>query len=133
MRVYLDCTVPMAVASKDDPNREAARDLLAQVRDGKIQACTSTRSLEEIVERYAAIKRQDLAQKVYDLFVALCPEVLPVTLADTDQARDLLLKVPGITPRAAMHAGILHANRIERIASFDPAFAGLPKIKRWEW
>lgn len=133
MRVYIDCSVPMAVASKADPNRDPARGLLAKVRDGQIEACTSTRALAEIVERYSSMGRQDLAQKVYDLFVALCPEVLPLSLADTDRARDLLLKVPGITPRAAMHAGILHANGIEHIATFDPAFAGLPKIKRWEW
>ena len=133
MRVYVDCTVPMAVASKDDPNRDAARAFLAKVQEREIAACTSTHSLAEIVERYAALKRHDLAQKVYDLFTALCPEVLPMTLADTDRARDLLLKVPGITPRAALHTGVLHANGIERIATFDPAFEGLPGVKRWEW
>ncbi len=133
MKVYIDCTVPMAVASKDDPNREKARAFLAQVRDGEVDGCTSTWTLAEIVERYAAIKRPDLAQKVYDLFTAICPEVLPLTLADTDRARDLLLSAPGISPRAALPAGVLHANGIERIATFDPAFEALPKIKRWEW
>ena len=69
---------------------EPARRFLARVRAGEVEACTSTEVLHEILYRYVALRRLDLAREVYDLFVSLCPVVLPVTLADTDRAKQLL-------------------------------------------
>jgi cytidylate kinase len=48
------------------------------------------RALAEILYRYAALKRRDLAAEVYELFVQVCPIVLPLTIADTDRARTLI-------------------------------------------
>ena len=56
--------------------------------------------LQEILYRYSALTRRDLAAAVYDLFAQLCPVVLPVTLADTDRAKALLMThdvINGIT------------------------------------
>ncbi len=77
----------MYVAGAEHPNREPARRFLAEVQAGEIAACTSTEVLQEILYRYSALQRLDLADKVYDLFVQVCPVVLDVTLADTDRAR----------------------------------------------
>lgn len=38
----------------------------------------------------SAMGRLGLASAVYDSFVAVCPTVVGVTLADTDRARDVL-------------------------------------------
>ena len=48
------------------------------------------RVIQEILYRYASLKRLDVAAEVYDLFVQVCPVVLPVTLADTDRAKSLV-------------------------------------------
>ena len=53
----------------------------------EVDICTSTEVLQEILYRYSALGRRDLAGAIYDLFVQLCPVVVPVTLADTDTAR----------------------------------------------
>ena len=76
----------MYVAGRDHALREPARRFLARVRDGEIEGCTSAEVLQEILYRYSSLRRADLAGEVYDLFVRLCPEVFPVTLADTDRA-----------------------------------------------
>jgi len=83
--IFVDSNIPMYVAGRDHPLREPARRFLARVRAGEIEACTSTEVLQEMLYRYAALKRPDLAREVYDLFVQFCPVVLPVTLADTDR------------------------------------------------
>jgi predicted nucleic acid-binding protein len=73
--VFIDSNVPMYVAGREHPNREPSRRLLAAVQRREIDACTSAEVLQEILYRYSALKRLDLASSVYDLFVKICPVV----------------------------------------------------------
>jgi predicted nucleic acid-binding protein len=130
MKIFVDSNVPMYVAGRDHPHREPARRFLARVRAGEIEGCTSTEVLQEILYRYVGLKRPDLAHEVYELFVQLCPVVLPVTLADTDRARDLLRAVPGLSVRDAVHAGVALNHDVSRIASFDRGFDAIAGIER---
>lgn len=120
----------MYVAGADHPNREPARRLLDRVRRGRVDACTSTEVLQEILYRYTALDRRDLAREVYDLFVEVCPVVLSVTIADTDRARDLLAGVKGISARDAVHAGVMLNHGIELIATYDAGFDRVDGIRR---
>ena len=130
MKVFVDSNVPMYVAGREHPLREPARRFLARVRAGEVEACTSTAVLQEILHRYVGLKRLDLAHEVYELFVRLCPVVLPVALADTDRARDLLRAVPGLSVRDAIHAGVALNHDIAAIASFDRGFDAIDGIER---
>ena len=132
MRVFVDSNIPMYVAGREHPNREPARRLLERVRRGEIEACTSTEVLQEILYRYAGLGRRDLAEQVYDLFVQICPEVLPVTLADTDRARELLQEVPQASVRDLVHAAVMVNNGVARVATFDQGFDEIPLIERLE-
>ncbi len=128
--VFIDSNIPMYVAGRDHALRAPALRLLARVRAGEIEACSSTEVLQEILYRYAGLRRLDLAREVYDLFVALCPVMLPVTLADTDRARDLLDAGGGISVRDAVHAAVMLNNGVEEIASFDTGFDLVPGVRR---
>lgn len=130
MRVFIDSNVPMYVAGRDHPNREPSRRFLHRVREGKVDACTSTEVLQEILYRYSSLARLNLAREVYDLFVEICPVVLPVTLADTDRARDLLCGASGLSARDALHAAVMLNHEIESIATFDSGFDGVAGIRR---
>lgn len=120
----------MYVAGREHRNREPARRFLERVREGTVEACTSTEVLQEILYRYSALERLDLAREVYDVFVEVCPVVLSVTLADTDRARDLLCGTAGISARDAVHAAVMLNNEVEWIATFDAGFDGLAGIRR---
>ena len=129
--VFVDSNVPMYVAGREHPLRDRARRFLEGARAGDVEICTSTEVLQEILYRYSALKRLDLASAVYDLFVQLCPVVLPVALADTDRAKALLTTVKGLTARDAVHAAVMLNNAISRIATFDEEFdrvAGVTRI-----
>jgi len=130
MKVFIDSNIPMYVAGQEHPNRASALRFLARVKSGEIEAYTSTEVLQEILYRYSAIGRLDLAGEVYDLFVGICPVVLPVTLADTDRARELLRTVAGIPARDAAHAALMLNHGIRLIATFDPGFDRVPGIRR---
>jgi len=132
VRVFIDSNIPMYVAGTEHPNRGPAVRFLEAVRGGEVEACTSTEVLQEILYRYHALGRLDLADRVYDLFVALVPEVLPVTLADTDRARDLLVSTKGISARDAVHAAVMINNDVERIATFDRGFDRIGRVARVE-
>ncbi len=130
MKVFIDSNIPMYVAGAAHENREPARRFLNRVRQGKVGGCTSTEVLQEILYRYSSLGRLDLAREVYDLFVEICPEVLGVTLADTDRARDLLGEVAGISARDAVHAAVMLNHGVEWIATFDSGFDRIPGIRR---
>lgn len=132
MRVFIDSNVPMYVAGADHPNKAPARRFLARVRSGNIEGCTSTEVLQEILYRYSALQRLDLAGQVYDLFVQICPVVFDVTLADTDRARDLLLAIQGISARDALHAAVMLNHQVDWIATFDRGFDGVTGLSRWD-
>jgi predicted nucleic acid-binding protein len=130
MKVFIDSNVPMYVAGRDHANREPARRVLERARAGDIEACTSTEVLQEILYRYAALRRIDLAGAVYDLFVQLCPVIFPVTLADTDRAKSLLGSTKGVGVRDAIHTAVMANNDVTTIATFDGAFDRMPGVSR---
>lgn len=132
MKVFIDSNIPMYVAGSEHPHRDPSRRFLAKVQSGEIEGYTSVEVLQEILYRYSALRRLDLAREVYDIFVQICPVVFDVTLAETDRARDLLLEVTGISARDAIHAAVMLNRDVEWIASFDGGFDRVPGIRRME-
>jgi len=130
--VFVDSNLPMVVAGRDHPFREPAKRFLERARAGEIAICTSTEVLQEILYRYVGMGRPDLGASVYDLFVQLCPTVLPVTLADTDRARASLPMPIGVSVRDILHAAVMLNNAITQIATFDAGFDLIPGISRVE-
>lgn len=132
MKVFVDSNIPMYVAGADHPNRDPATRFLENAADSGHELCTSTEVLQEILYRYTALGRADLADRVYDLFVALIPEIFSVSLSDTDLARRILLSTPGLSARDAVHAGVMLNRGVNRIATFDRGFDRIEGIERVE-
>jgi predicted nucleic acid-binding protein len=130
--VFVDSNLPMYVAGRDHPHRAPARRFFERARAGDVDICTSTEVLQEILYRYVALGRRDLAASVYDLFVQMCPTVWPVTLADTDRARRLVVEVTALSVRDSLHAAVMLNNDVTEIATFDTAFDGVPGVTRVE-
>lgn len=130
MKVFIDSNIPMYVAGREHPHRAPAKRFLEQVRSGKFDGCTSTEVLQEILYRYTALDRRDLAVEVYDLFAGICPVIFPVTLADTDRSRDLVQTLSGCGVRDALHVAVMFNNDVTRIASFDQGFDRIEGVRR---
>ena len=69
MKVFVDSNIPMHVAGAEHPNQQPSRRFLARMHTGEIEGCTSTEILQEILYRYSALGRRELAAEVYDLFL----------------------------------------------------------------
>ena len=132
MKVFVDSNIPMYVAGSEHPNRAPASRFLEAAVGGDFDLCTSTEVLQEILYRYASLERLDLAEQVYDFFVALIPEIFDVTLADTDLAKGVLVTTAGISVRDAVHAAVMMNRGVESIASFDRGFDRIGSIRRLE-
>lgn len=132
MTVFIDSNVPMYVAGRDHALKAPATAFLERVRRGEIAACTSTEVLQEILYRYVGLDRLDLASEVYSLFVEICPVVLPVTLADTDRAVEILTSAVGLSVRDALHAAVMLNHEVTSIATFDRGFDGVVGVERLE-
>jgi uncharacterized protein len=131
LKVFVDSNIPMYVAGRAHENREPALRFLDSIRRGEREACTSTEVLQEVLYRYSALKRFDLAKDVYDLFTQICVEILPVTLADTDRAKSMVCaKNAGLGVRDAIHAAVMLNNNVAQIATFDQGFDRIKGIKR---
>ena len=130
MKVFVDSNIPMYVAGRDHPNREPSRRFFEAVRRSEFFAVTSTEVLQEILYRYVALGRVDHARDVYELFTQLCAEVLPVTLADTDRAKEIVCSGAKVSVRDAVHAAVMHNNGLTALASYDDGFDQLKGIKR---
>jgi uncharacterized protein len=130
VRVFIDSNIPMYVAGRDHPLRDPSRRFLARVQPGELEACTSTEVLQEILYRYVGLRRPELAVEVYDLFVGLCSTVFPVTLADTDRARDLVRESAAGSTRDLVHAAVMLNNDVTKVASFDSGFDDIRGIER---
>jgi|SRR5579871_3404172 len=130
MTVFVDSNIPMYVAGRDHPLRNPARRFLQRARAGEFDIATSAEVLQEILYRYSSLKRLDLAGAVYDLFVEVCPTVWPITIADTDRARAILLDTRTVSARDALQAAIMLNNGVSRIATFDAGFDAIDGIQR---
>ena len=130
MTVFIDSNIPMYVAGKPHPHRGPSLRLLERVRSGEVEGVTSTEVLQEILFRYSALGKLDLAVSVYDLFAQICSKVLPVTLADTDRTRAMLPTLEGVSVRDAIHASVMLGNGIRTIATFDEGFDRIRGLKR---
>ena len=129
MKVFIDSNIPMYVAGTEHPNREPARRFMERVRSGEVEGCTSTEVLQEILYRYSALGRLDLAGTVYDLFVAVVPEIFDIGLSDTDRARHLLTSAGGLSARDAVHAAVMLNQGVDTIATFDRGFERVGEIR----
>ena len=130
MRVFIDSNIPMYVAGRDHPHREPARRFLARVQSGEVEGCTNTEVLQEILYRYVGLRRTDLAVEVYELFVGLASAVFPVTLADTDRAKDLVRAGIEASVRDAVHAAVMLNNDVQTVATFDSGFDHIAGVER---
>ena len=130
MRAFVDSNIPMYVAGRDHPHREPARRFLARVQSGEVEGCTSTEVLQEILYRYVGLRRTDLAVEIYDLFVGMCSAVFPVTLADTDRAKELVHGGMEASVRDAVHVAVMLNNDVQTIATFDGGFDRVAGVER---
>ena len=127
---FLDANLIMYSLGGPHPLREPCKRVLERIRSGEIRALTNTEVLQEILHRYFSIDKPDIAETAYTSVIQLCATVFPVTLAEMDNALELMKATPSITSRDAVHAATIINNGIKEIISTDNHFDLISQVKR---
>ena len=128
--IFVDSNIPMYLVGAAHPNKAAARRLLETAVEGGQKLVTSAEVFQEILHRYAFIRRRDAIQPAWDALRGVADEIFGVELGDVDRARAIVLERHALSARDALHAAVMQRHGVTRIMSFDAAFDGLPGIVR---
>ena len=128
--ILIDTNVFMYSAGAAHPNKAPSVELLERVAKGEIHGVIDAETLQEILHRYRAIGRWEIGRHVFDLARGIVPEVIPITAAIVDDARDLLDRHEQLTARDAFHAAVALRHTHGAIYSFDSDFDGIEAIRR---
>ncbi len=112
------------------PNKSESRRSLERFLTHGEKLVTDAEVLQEILHRYAAIKRLEAIQPAFDVLLEIVDEVFPVNLAAVERAKGVLLETTSLSARDALHIAVMEANDVDRIMTFDTGFDGYSRIKR---
>lgn len=130
--MLVDANILMYAAGAPHPNKAPSVHLLEQIANGDVVAAVDAEVLRELLHRYRAIGRWAEGKQVYDLARRLFPEVLPITAATLDRARQLLDADSTIMARDALHAAVVLEERLDAICSYDRDFDRIAGVVRVE-
>lgn len=121
----------MYAAGGEHPLRAPSRRILERVEGGELDGVISVEVVQEVVHRYLAIGRADLAVTGATAAMDLFAPVLPVTHAVMRRLPDLARAHPKLAARDLIHVAVCQHEGIATIISPDRGFdivAGLRRI-----
>jgi predicted nucleic acid-binding protein len=127
---FVDSNVPMYLVGAPHPNKDRAQSLLEQAIGAGERLVTDAEVLQEILQRYTAIRRLDAVQPAFDAILGVVDDIFPIEQQDVDSAKDILLGDPGLAARDALHVAVMRRHFVARIMTFDTDYDRCPGITR---
>ncbi len=128
--ILIDSNIPMYLVGAEHRHKADALRLLDGLIAHGERLVTDAEVLQEVLHRYVAIGRPDAIQPAFDALLEVTDEVFPIGLGEVEEAKRVVLAGYGLSARDALHAAVMRAHDIDRIASFDSGFDRLPGIER---
>jgi len=128
--IFVDSNIPMYLVGAAHPNKDAARLLLERVIISGDRLVSDAEVLQEILHRYHAIRRPDAIQPAFDVLLGVVDEVFSIERPDVEAAKALMLGLPDLSARDAVHAAVMKRRRVSRLLSFDTGFDRVVGIER---
>ncbi len=128
--IFIDSNIPMYLVGAPHPHKADARRLVEQCIAERERLVTDAEVLQEILHRYAAIRRRDAIQPAFDALLGIVDEVLVIDKSTAERAKEIVLGHAGLSPRDAIHLAAMEQSGVSRIMSFDAGFDGFPGVER---
>jgi predicted nucleic acid-binding protein len=128
--IFIDSNVPMYLVGTAHPHKLAAQRLLERCLGERIPLVTDAEVLQEILHRYAAIRRRDAIQPAFEVLLGIVDDVWAVDRRAVERAKAIVLEREQLSARDALHVALMEQNGVSRIASFDSGFDSIPGIER---
>ena len=128
----LDVNVPMYAAGQAHPYKEACVLVMTEIAEGRLAVAIDTETIQEILYRYAALRRWETAVTLATNLLDLVPMVYPVLPADARLAIQLFEQYASqeIKARDLLHVAVMLNNHLSGILSADEHFDRIPGINR---
>jgi predicted nucleic acid-binding protein len=127
---YLDSNIFIYPLLYNDKIAEYSRRILSDVVNGKISACTSVLTWDELVHSIGKIKGKKYAILYGEKFLNFSRLVLLDANPMIILTAQGLIKKYGLYPRDAIHAATSIYNKTSEIISNDKDFDNIKEIKR---
>jgi uncharacterized protein len=128
--ILIDSNIPMYLVGSAHPHKVDAQQRIERLVSDRQRLVTDAEVLQEILHRYVAINRRDAIQPAFDAVLGIVEEVLPVDLAASKRAKEIVLGQRQLSARDAIHLAVMEQHGIEQILTFDAGFDGFPGITR---
>jgi len=128
--IFVDSNIPMYLVGAPHPLKDAARAAIERCVNRGERMVTSAEVMQEILQRFVAIKRPEAIQAALDVLAGVVDGVLPIEAVDVTNARDVLLSRARLSARDALHVAVMKRHGIERVMSFDAGFDAVGWIER---
>lgn len=123
----------MYAAGKESPQRLPCQRFLSRVVDGSATpCCTNAEVLQEVLHRYRAIGVPATGFGVFDAVVGLRIPILPIGEDEVRRARRILETFPKLSTRDAVHVGVMEAQAIKEVLTYDRGFETVTWVRRIE-
>lgn len=128
--IFLDSNIPMYIAGPDHPHKIAAQVQIQRCIAAGERMVADAEVLQEILHRYAAIRRPEVILPCLQWLLATADEIFPVETCDVLRAAEIIASGVGLSARDALHVAIMQRRAVSRILSFDADFDRWPGITR---
>lgn len=119
----LDTNVVIYALGRPHPYKEACAHLLREIGEGASGYIVDTEMLQEILYVYTRRAERWEAFRVFDNLLRLFPDPIPIDRGGIVEARRLLDRHPGLSPRDAIHAAVVQTQGLEGIVTTDRIFS----------
>lgn len=130
MTAFVDTAIPMYAAGGQHPLRDPSLRIIRLVRQGDLDAVTSTEVVQEVAHRFLAIRRPEIARQLAIDVLDLFAPVLPITHALIRRVPDLARKYPSLSARDLVHVATCIHEGITDVISPDRAFDQVAEVRR---
>jgi uncharacterized protein len=128
--LFIDTAVIMYAGGGDHPLREPCGQIIERVGAGELDAVTSTEVVQEIVHRFMAIRRPDIAGSMARRTMDTFAPVIPMTHALMRRVPDLIDRYPTLSARDLVHVATCIHEGIVEIVSPDRGFDVVKELRR---
>jgi len=130
LTAFVDTAVLMYAAGGEHPLRAPFQRILERVEEGELDAVISVEVVQEVVHRYLAIRRPDLAVTGATAAMDLFAPVLPITHFVMRRVPDLARAYPRLASRDLIHVAVCQHEGIAEIISPDRGFDSVAGLRR---
>ena len=130
--VFLDVNIPMYAAGQPHKYKNACVWVMGEIAQGRLTAVIDTEIIQEILYRYGALQRWEIATAMSANLLTLVPVVYPVSAADIRLTVKLFQQYApqGIKARDLIHAAVMQNNGLTQIISTDKHFDLIDGVTR---